>query len=362
MIVEKYIKKLLDERKRVVLPGFGNLEIKETGGGMPTSGGRIDPPGLSVKFDTGYSKDDGLLASVAASGEKMDAEEAGQQVLELVDAVKFALDKGESYGIPETGTFTRNEDGKIYFNVDPGWVLEPDQYGLESMDLLELEELPVKEKKAPAVKKPAKEPSEKPSASGTKTKPEAVKAEKIVAKTSKPLTELHPPEERPRKLNRWRVVWYVAGALIVLLIALIFIPVDSIRKPKQKEPVVTGTEEIETEQPAITNDQAAEDQQNLEEQIIENANAEAATITEEPQPVVEKHNYFIVAGSFKHLQYASDLQDQLKARGYQAEVLITEDRMYRVSVASYATKDEAERALARVKADQGLQSCWLLSN
>jgi len=359
MITGKYIKQLLDDRKRVVLPGFGNLEVKETGGDMPTSGNRIDPPGLSVRFDTGQSKDDGLLASVIAAGEEMEGEEAGQRVLELVDAVKFALDKGESYGIPETGIFTRDDDGKIYFKVDPGWVLEPDQYGLEPMDLLELDETPVKEKKIPVVTKPLKKPSERLSDSSSGTKPEPVPVQRPVIKTSKPVTKLHTPEKGPRRVNRWRFIWYVAGALIVVLIALIFIPVDSLRKPKQQDPVVTGTESVETqaEQQAVT-----DDQQNLEDQTTESTDAEAATTTEETQPSVEDHSFYIIAGSFKNLQNASDLQDLLKSRGYPAEVMITENRMYRVSLDSYATKGEAARALASLKAGPRLESCWLLSN
>ncbi len=73
-------------------------------------------------------------------------------------------------------------------------------------------------------------------------------------------------------------------------------------------------------------------------------------------------NFFIIAGSFKHLGNASELQDKLKAMGYQAEVMVTENRMYRVSVASYATRAEAERGLAQIRSVQALNACWLLSN
>ena len=52
----------------------------------------------------------------------------------------------------------------------------------------------------------------------------------------------------------------------------------------------------------------------------------------------------------------------MNSRGFQAEVMITENRMYRVSVASYATKEEAEKELTNIKSEPGLQSCWLLSN
>ena len=64
------IKQLLEERKRVILPGFGNLEIKESGGVIPSSAKRIDPPGLIVRFDSSFSKDDGLLADGFCPGRR----------------------------------------------------------------------------------------------------------------------------------------------------------------------------------------------------------------------------------------------------------------------------------------------------
>ncbi len=57
------VKQLLEERKRVILPGFGNLEVKESGGAVPSSAKRIDPPGLMVRFDGSFSKDDGMLSN-----------------------------------------------------------------------------------------------------------------------------------------------------------------------------------------------------------------------------------------------------------------------------------------------------------
>ena len=102
--------------------------------------------------------------------------------------------------------------------------------------------------------------------------------------------------------------------------------------------------------------------QNAEGQPAEGVETETITANEEIQPVVVENNFFIVAGSFKHLKNASDLQDQWRAQGYEAEVMVTENRMYRVSVASFLTKNEAEKALAGIKAVPGLESCWLLSN
>jgi cell division protein FtsN len=343
MIVGKYIKRLLEDRTRVILPGFGNLEVIPSDVRNAASGNRLDPPGIKVKFDSGYSKDDGILAESVAAGEVMEREEAQQQVLELVDAIKFALDKGEPYIIPETGTFSRDEDGKTHFQSDPTWVLEPDQYGLESMDLLELDELPMEEE------------TPKKGSSGTRA-------------TSQ-LTDLAPPKPKPKNV-RWRVIWWVAAALIVVLVVLILVPgrenEDGERQSIfNRQPDREEVDQADAPDDALTDQEQTDDQ----EQVLEAESPQEEIPQEENQQEVEQEpppeetmNFFIIAGSFSKLKNASDLQDQLKGRGYDAEVIITENRMYRVSVASYATKEEAENALTRMKNEAGLESCWLLSN
>lgn len=342
MIIGKYIRRLLEDRTRVILPGFGNLQVIPPDNTMAASVNRLDPPGIRVRFDGAYSKDDGILAESMAAGEVMDREEAEQRVLELVDAIKFALDKGETFLLPETGTFSRDADGKIHFLTDPGWVLEPDQYGLESMDLLELEEIP-------------------PEEAGVQVKVKDSKA-------SSKLTHLAPPKPKPKSL-RWRVIWLVAAALIVVLVVLILVPPgdtgDKLRKSLfKRQPDRENVEQTdvstevspevpEVREPAGTEEHALETESQYEESAAE---------VEPDQPFEESNNFFIIAGSFSRLNNASDLQDQLNSRGFHAEVMITENRMYRVSVASFATKEEAERALAQIKTEAGLESSWLLSN
>ena len=332
MIIGKYIRMLLDERKRVILPGFGNLEVVVSQGTQVPSGNRLSPPGTRVRFDKGYSKDDGLLAEAMAKGEELESEEAQQRVLELVDAIKFALDKGEEYILMEAGSFSSDSEGKIRFLADPDWVLEADQYGLESMDLLELEELP---------------PEDEPVKVGeTKAAPK--------------ITPLAPPRPKP-KPRRWRVIWAVAALLVTVLVVLLVIPPREDESGERK-PLFSkkADREVTEQEPGTAQEQAAEIP-------VQGPDTETAVPEPEPEgteiaPVEVRKDFFIIAGSFSKLKNASDLQDQLKERGYNAEVMITENRMYRVSVASYATKQEAEKELTRLKSQPGLQSCWLLSN
>jgi len=391
VVIGKYIRQLLSEGKRVILPGFGNLQMKEVPGEVPPSGGKIRPPGPSVRFDEKYSKDDGLLASTCSAGENMDPGEAEQQVLELVDAIRFALDKGENYLLPDTGTFSRDDEGKVHFHTDPAWILEPDQYGLEPMDLLELDESAAFQAEtaggeladeAASDKASAEEPAgEGPAGKDHAGEPFAgeTDAEEPVrtTRTAEHFTPSwmtpEPREKTKRRRPAWRAIWIITASLILILLALIFIPLNRskeggiqfgregiILKKKSTRPEAPVVSQPEVSQPEEqANAPAGDEGGTVAGQ--ENAGTQSEEVTPDPGEQVSRDRYFIIAGSFRYLRNASELQDQLRAQGYRAEVMITDDRMYRVSVASYATQQEALRRLEGFKAEPGLQNCWLLA-
>ncbi|MEZ5069439.1 MAG: SPOR domain-containing protein [Bacteroidales bacterium] len=352
MILGKYIRQLLDQRQKVVLPGFATLEIQGTGSETPGPRTRLDPPGLKIKVDPSFSKDDGALAQAFARGEGYEAEEARQRVLELVDAIKFALDRGESYGIPETGTFSRDDNGRLHFKPVAAWLLEPEQYGLESMDLLELD--PEGSEGQPAAGVPTVDRE-------TRSHPELVRPEREPASpdASEEVTELAPPVQNAPRSRAWRVIWMVSAFLLLVLLALVLFPVDLSRDGREKEPRTrTRTEQA----PEVKEETDPGTVQETLEPEPEPRAEERADVPETTPAEVSDPKFFLIAGSFKNLQNASELQDKLKALGHGAEVMITENRMYRVSVSSHATQAEAEAALKKLKTQPGMESCWLLSN
>jgi cell division septation protein DedD/nucleoid DNA-binding protein len=356
MVLGKYIKLLLDERKQVILPGFGNLEVKEPVGALPDAGEMLSPPGIKIRFDSGFSKDDKELAAAVAGGEHVEEEEAHQQVLELVDAIKFALDKGEPYAIPGVGSFVRDSNGKVIFRKDTNWILEPGQFGLEPLDLLELDEAEeiVTAPEAPVEIEADESFAVEPQKSDFSGSPRVATATRQRPVSQEPY--------RTHKSHRWRAIWFVAGALIVVLVVLILIPADNINIPGRKStppPVNTGQDQ--EQQPAASGQDAGQPSE-FESLTPESLENEPAELIEEPVQDVASNKYFLIAGSFSHLRNASDLQDRLKASGVSAEVMITENRMYRVSVGAFPTVTEAEKELARIQALPGLESCWILSN
>jgi cell division septation protein DedD len=364
------IKKLLEERKRVILPGFGNLEISESESGISPSAKRIDPPGVSIRFDSSYSKDDGLLASAISEGGEVDLDEATQQVLELVDAIRFALDKGESYVLEEAGTFTRDDDGKIRFRAAKDWVISPDQFGLESMDLLELEDQVPDQVPDQAAKEEEKEATspEKPAEPVRITKPSFQPPKQEVRPKHEPWKK---EKQKPhRKTRLWRIIWSVAGVLIIVLIVLIALPEEKLqlldRQEVKDQPSAEGRDVDSRD--ASSDTRTEETETTGEECGTPAPEPEVTRPVEEPVaetpavPVPRENTFFLVVGSFKNLANASELQDNLTERGYKAEVIITENRMYRVSAASYPSREEAERGLIHLKKVPGMENSWLLHN
>jgi cell division protein FtsN/nucleoid DNA-binding protein len=322
----KYIRQILSRQESVVFPGFGSLILVE-GKGVRGADGRIDPPGPVIRFDATHPKGDGKLAEEYAAGEKLDLEEARQQVLELVDAIKFKLDKGEKYEIQQTGTFMRDDDNKVHFIKHPGWVIDPEVFGLASLDILELEnEEDIETEKEDQLK--AEETREAIEASESTEDPVAKRVQR-------------------KPVNKWKIIWIVIGSLIAVLTIILLIPSDN-GVEFGKDGIVIRDKDINK----------APVQKEPADQTIDEP---APEVKEIPiVPPVEENRYFIIAGSFEKLPNASELTDKLKAKGFPAEIIITESRMYRVSLQSYATREEALADLSRVRSASGMPSAWLM--
>jgi len=385
----KYIRQILSKKEAVVLPGFGSL-VPEEGKGVGSDDGRIDPPGAVIRFDATQPNDNGRLAEAYASGEQMDPEEARQQVLELVDAIRFRLDKGEVYQLDLVGEFSRDDDNRIHFAKDPNWVIDPELFGLSSLDLLELENEDAqetgegKDKESPGTSKeedagrgPGAEDSEvreeETAAAGAAEAAAGIAGERDRSEKD---VSFRPPvsartspkgKEQPKRVNRWRVIWIVSGVLIAVLLLVLLIPSDNglevgrdgiiIRDTEIGNEGNDGTAGGAGQQPAM----GTQAQDDLDAAATESLQEDEELDDGPVQPPVLENRYFIIAGSFRNLGNATDLSDQLKAAGYPAEIILTENRLYRVSVRSFATKQEALNALPALKTGEGLGNAWLLT-
>ena len=169
------------------------------------------------------------------------------------------------------------------------------------------------------------------------------------------------------------MVWIVAALLVVVLAVLILLPTGPEGRDREVPQSETPTPRTDPDQ-AGTDDQAeameaatAEDtdeihaEQDAQPGETQPGDQPAETQAERGQHAADRA-YCIIAGSFRHMANAIELQDQLKARGYPAEVMQTENRMYRVIVSAHDSKREAEQKLKQIRSQSGMENVWLLAN
>lgn len=348
----KYIRQILSRQETVVFPGFGSLVLKE-GSGIKGEDGKIDPPGMVIKFDSTHPLGDGKLASEYAQGEGIATEEARQQLLELVDAIKFKLDKGEEYDLPLVGRFSRDNDNRIHFQKDQNWVIDPELFGLNSLDLLELETAPEKESESPLIS-----PSE------TKREPAQHKKEpaKKIIQQKEAIDKKHEVKSARKPVNKWKIIWIVIGSLIAVLVLILLIPAgeggDGIEF--SKDGIVLKDSQSESRPESVKRDKRVNADKPETESSANEESEESEVNAHTPNVASSSVNsYYIIAGSFQNLQNAADLSERLKSNGFPSEIIYTENRLYRVSVKSYATKNEAQSDLNNVKSASGMESAWI---
>ncbi len=327
----KYIREILSRHEPVVFPGFGSLVVVE-GKGVAGEDGRIDPPGPMIRFDPTHPRGDGKLAVEYATGEGIDPEEARQQVLELVDAIKFKLDKGETFVLEQVGTFSRDDDNKIHFRKDLDWQLDPDGFGLDPLEILELE-----------------------NDEGVDIQPEEAAAPESMDVEIQEGGEEGPSSAGQRKpVNKWKIIWIVTGSLIAVLLLILLIPAGNGIEFDKDGIIIQDMELRADDTPGSHAAQEKGDERVAEDQ-------EQTVLPEEPAEPALSNQHFIIAGSFQNLANAKELKDQLNASGFPSEIIFSDNRMYRVSISSYASREAAEEDLRAIRSASGIGGAWVLS-
>ncbi len=102
----------------------------------------------------------------------------------------------------------------------------------------------------------------------------------------------------------------------------------------------------------------------LEEEIIFEEDYETDITIDNIEPAVEIHtsenfNNHIIAGSFSEQKNARKLQNKLNQAGYNSQIFPAPNGMFRVSVKSYANKNEALKELYTLRNELGNSELWI---
>lgn len=323
-MISKYIKELIPGNSRIIIPDFGAFMIQDT------------PNGKVISFNDFLKFNDSVLLNRIITSEKVDAAKGKEAIKAYVANIEAAFKAGENFAVEGVGYLSKDSQNNINFEQD------------------ENAKSKGKPKKAaqPKAEAPAAEPAKTEAPAAPSTAPTIVSAPKP-ASPSQPAAEKK-PQSQPASAQRTTIsntnysnnkmeiktknnktlttVLIIVAALIIVGV-LIWMAIDfnwfGRFMPAKEAPA--PIEVIDTT-PAV--DTVAVD---------------TVAVAEEPQPVVVSEpvdpnsmHYHLIAGSFQVESNAIRFQEDMRSRGYDANIVTRRYSAYHyVSIKMFETYSEA---------------------
>lgn len=102
-MIDKYIKLLLKDNKRVIIPDFGGFVVKRTASGD------------AISFNGFLKFNDDLLVTAVAQGEKCSKEDAMKSIVKNVEQIGLTLTEAGAYELKGVGFLVRDKKGNVRF-------------------------------------------------------------------------------------------------------------------------------------------------------------------------------------------------------------------------------------------------------
>lgn len=335
-MISNYLKELIEDNNRIIIPDFGAFMIQDT------------PEGKQISFNDFLKFNDGLLVNQIIKSEKISKNEATEKITAFVKAVEKSFSENKAFEVKGVGFLTKDAHGNIKFEIKPGAEATPSASPTDVKPTIVLDEEPTKAKEAakpaePKISEPAKEAkttAPKTEPVKPEAKPEVKAPAKPEVKTASPTTSAGagstatPPKPKtttptpPKPTTTAKPATSASSSnarnLIIILAAVIiiagggtwaFFKFNLRDKFFSKEPVVEAPVQIQVTEPAIdsTTMDTATEMEVVEEPMV----------IEEPEETVETYQkkYYIVAGSFKVPSNAERYNKKLIDEGYASDIV-----------------------------------------
>jgi len=160
MHLAPYIETLLEERNFIILPGFGAFEPGAYLGISINENGELLPPKRAVSFNPHLSNDDSVLATVIASKELLEVDDAKAKLKALVFEWKSTLNKEGALVVEGLGRFEK-ANGLVQLITEAS-ELKLGSFGLPAVAPPSKKEPVIKEEAPPVQKEAEQSEVEKP--------------------------------------------------------------------------------------------------------------------------------------------------------------------------------------------------------
>lgn len=365
----KHIEALLQDNDCVVVPGFGGFIARAVPAHYVEDEQLFFPPSRSVVFNERLSANDGLLAGRYMHEYQVSYSDATHMVDMAVDDLRDTLAIEGSATLPGVGCLRQDIRSAITFEPEEAGIASPAHFGLNALSIRPLDALTA----TPAVRRPIVEADEHS-------------------------IDIH--------IGRRALRTVAAAAAVALLLIVFAIPTANERTaemaglpglpaPAFREiqgldidtPVVcpslslgNATESIPTEDPSfdlpgvdILPEAPMAEEPATEEPAAEEPVEVATVVPEEVAPAIApavepvavapatpSKRYHLIVGSLPSRRGADDMVAKYVGMGFEDASIVESDGRFRISIASYTDKDEANAEIARLRQDNVCKSVWLL--
>jgi len=371
--LDSYIKEVLIQNDNLIVKGFGAFQKVLESAQIDEKSGEIKPPHVTIKFDSTLKIDSGTLTKYIAGKEKITEDEAVKRIIDNVNIWETDLKAGKPVELQGIGIVTQTPEGVRKFEPKILAGTFPDMYGLPVLTVKETTEKP----KVTPIKDTEKKPVEKKKEPIKKT---PIKQKKPVKKVSKPIKRKLTKEEQEEQDKKMKKI-LLSVLIIVPIIALIVFGALNFDLVKEKfsatteyvSNIVSGDKQESTTDTASTIDttqvisqveQDSLDKQKKAEEVLQNYTVINGETNESVTPKVEDFSDFenveIIAGSFKSKRNAKKFKNQLNNKGLSAKVLAKTQGLYRVSVGSFSSLEEAAGEIENVHELAPSINVWVL--
>jgi len=311
-----YLKEQISLNECIILPNFGGFETEYSPSIFDKSSGKIIPPHKKIKFIEEYKKDNGYLANYIAQKENCSRDEAYALLTKFIEEIKKEINTKGEFNLSNIGKFKKIGE-KIHFYPNNEELFYLDSFGLPSIELKEFNN---------------------------------IQTDSITYKNNfenKSVVDKKLPEFKPTNFNinkkKFSLFWIFVVILLIIIVISLVIILYNLKNTKILDEII-----IRTQKSSIYKNEISVTEKKTEFQNHENLIKNSDT------------TYYIVAGSYRYLKYAEELYHELKNKGLNPSIILTDGKIYRVIVDKFTNKEDAIKK-SKILQQNTLYHIWILS-
>lgn len=353
----QHIEALLLENDCVIVPGFGGFIAHYAPATRSREENLFLPPTRTIGFNPQLKLNDGVLVQSYMNTHETSFSDASRRIEKQVNELISLLHEDGKAHLGNIGEIHYNIHGRYEFVPYNHKITTPAFYGLDSFEMRELAALRQPKEK---VLIPAVLEKEKKTYDIRINRAFLRNAVAVVAAVVLFFAFSTPVENTDVRKNNYAQL--LPGELFEQIekqsVAMTPVCMTGVQSPQKRKKAAQGQPMMQTSRPVKVKEvRVAPKTTTSSATATSSASAQTATTT---APAANMPFHIIVAGGIS-MKDAEAIAGQLQAKGYSGARALNTDGKVRVSIRSFANRNEATQFLLNLRKEENYQNAWLLA-